>query len=205
MGKVILHAAVTLDGFIADANDNVGPLHEWYFCGDTPLLDPSEKGFHHSGSGSAFKVSRSSAPYVRSMWARIGCIVMGRRLFDLVNGWEGHPPVGDHVVVVSRRPKPVDWHPEASFHFVEDVTAAITTATRLAGDRDIAVTAGSVGGQIFEAGLVDEVAMDLIPVVFGSGRPFFAGVRRSQLLEDPHVVIQGVRVLHLGLKVRGRT
>jgi dihydrofolate reductase len=202
MGKVILHAAMSLDGFIADASDNVGPLHEWYYCGDTPLLDPRAKGFDHSGS--TFKVSRSSAVYVRSVWARIGCIVMGRRLFDLVNGWEGRPPVGDHVVVVSHRPKPPGWHPEASFHFVEDIAAAVATATRLAGDLDIAVNAGSVGSQIFEAELVDEVAMDVVPVVFGSGRPFFTGVERPQLLEDPHVVIQGTRVLHLGLKVRGR-
>lgn len=64
--------------------------------------------------------------------------------------------------------------------------------------------AGSVGSRIFEAGLVDEVAMDVVPVAFGSGRPFFTGVERPQLLEDPHVVIQGTRVLHLGLKVRGR-
>lgn len=202
MGKVILHAAMSIDGFIADANDNVGPLHEWYFCGDTPLLPPGAKGFDHAGS--TFRVSRSSAAYVGSVWARIGCIVMGRRLFDLVNGWEGRPPVGDHVVVVSHRPKPPGWHPEASFHFVEDIAAAIATATRLAGERDIAVNAGSVGGQIFEAGLVDEVAMDVAPVVLGSGRPFFTGVEGPRLLEDPHVLIQGTRVFHLAMKVRGR-
>ena len=43
-----------------------------------------------------FKVSRASADYVRTMWESIGTIVMGRRLFDLVNGWEGDPPAGEH-------------------------------------------------------------------------------------------------------------
>jgi dihydrofolate reductase len=136
------------------------------------------------------------------MWESIGTIVMGRRLFDLVNGWEGRPPAGDHVVVVSHRPKPEGWHPEASYHFVDDVTAAIDKARKLAGDRVIAVNAGDVGGQILAAGLVDEVAMDVVPVVFGSGKRYFGGIDGQHLLEDPDVVIQGERVLHLKFPVR---
>jgi len=127
---------------------------------------------------------------------------MGRHLFDLVNGWEGQPPAGDHVVVVSHRPKPEGWHPEASYHFADNVTAAIDKARELAGERDVAVNAGDVGGQIFAAGLVDEVAMDVVPVVFGSGKRYFGSIGAQHLLEDPHVVIQGERVLHLRFKVR---
>src|SRR6185437_6167063 len=115
----------SVDGFIADNNDDVGPLHDWYFNGDIPITE----------TASRFKISRASAEYVRSMWKTIGTIVMGRRLFDLVNGWEGQPPAGDHVVVVSHRPKPDGWHPEASYHFVDDVTAAIDKAQELAGER----------------------------------------------------------------------
>jgi dihydrofolate reductase len=62
---------------------------------------------------------------------------------------------------VTHRPKPEGWHPEASYHFVDDVTAAVAKAQELAGDRTISVAAGEVGGQILEAGLVDEVAMDV--------------------------------------------
>ena len=51
------------------------------------------------------------------MWESIGTIVMGRHLFDLTNGREGQPPAGDHVAVVSHRPEPDGWHPEASYHF----------------------------------------------------------------------------------------
>jgi dihydrofolate reductase len=136
------------------------------------------------------------------MWEAIGTIVMGRNLFDLVNGWEGHPPAGEHVVVVSHRPKPEGWHPEASYHFVDGVTAAIDKAQELAGERIVAVNAGDVGSQILAAGLVDEVAMDVAPVVFGSGKRYFGGIDGQILLEDPYVVIQGDRVLHLRFKVR---
>ncbi|RKR93013.1 dihydrofolate reductase [Micromonospora pisi] len=202
MGIVIMHSVVSVDGFIADENDDVGPLHEWYFNGDTPITEGSDQPYDHSGVGSRFKVSRASAGYVRRMWNGIGTIVMGRHLFDLVNGWEGHPPAGDHVVVVSHRPKPEGWHPEASYHFLDDVTTAIDKAKELAGGRDVAVDAGNVGGQIFGAGLVDEVAMDVVPVVFGSGKRYFGSIDGQHLLEDPHVVIQGDRVLHLRFKVR---
>lgn len=72
-----------------------------------------------------FKVPRASASYVRPMWDSIGSMVIGRHLFDLTNGWEGKPPAGEHVVVVSHRPRPDGWHPEASYHFAGDVAAAI--------------------------------------------------------------------------------
>lgn len=202
MGTVIMHNVVSVDGFIADENDDVGPLHEWYFSGDSPITEGGSQQYDHSGTGSRFRVSRASAGYVRAMWASIGTIVMGRNLFDLVNGWEGQPPAGDHVVVVSHRPKPEGWHPEASYHFVNDVTDAIDKARELAGERTVAVNAGDVGSQIFAAGLVDEVAMDVVPVVFGSGKRYFGRIDAQHLLEDPHVVIQGERVLHLRFKVR---
>ncbi|EME63351.1 dihydrofolate reductase family protein [Amycolatopsis decaplanina] len=202
MGTVIMHNVMSVDGFIADKNDDVGPLHEWLFSGDVPLLRNEVGEYDHSGTGGGIRVSGKSAGYVRPMWESIGTIVMGRTLFDLVNGWEGKPPAGDHVVVVSHRPKPEGWHPEASYHFVDDVTAAIAKAQELAGERTIAVNAGEVGGQILAAGLVDEVAMDVVPVVFGSGKRFFGGIDGQHLLEDPDVVIQGDRVLHLKYKVR---
>jgi dihydrofolate reductase len=194
MANVVMHNVVSVDGFIADAHDEVGPLFDWYFNGDIALNETS---------GGTMKVSQASAGYVKPMWASIGTIVMGRHLFDLTNGWEGSPPAGEHVVVVSHRPKPEGWHPEASYHFVDDVAQAIATAKELAGDdRIVAVAAGEVGGQAFALGLVDEVAMDVVPVVFGSGKRYFGSVDAQHLLEDPHTVIQGDRVLHLCYRVR---
>ncbi len=190
MGIVVMHNVVSVDGFIADENDEVGPLFEWYSNGDQPL-----------GEGIGM-VSRASADYVRPTWDSIGSMVIGRHLFDITNGWEGTPPTGEHVVVVSHRPKPEGWHPEASYHFVDDVAAALTLARELAGERNVAVAAGDVGGQAFALGLVDEVAMDVVPVVFGSGKRYFGPVDGQHLLEDPDVVIRGDRVLHLRYRVR---
>jgi dihydrofolate reductase len=106
------------------------------------------------------------------------------------------------VVVVTHRPAPDGWDPKAPFHFVDGVEAAVAKAQELAGDRLVEVAAGDVGGQVLAAGLVDEVRMDVVPVVFGSGKRFFGSVRAQHLLEDPDVVIRGNRVLHLRYQVR---
>ncbi|UUU23624.1 dihydrofolate reductase family protein [Streptomyces sp. DSM 40750] len=191
MGTVVMHNVVSVDGFIADANDQVGPLFDWYSNGDVPL----------GGVGRA-KVSKVSAEYVGPMWAGLGALVVGRHVFDITNGWEGTPPAGEHIVVVSHRPRPEGWHPEAPFHFVDGVAEAIAKAQELAGDRTVGVAAGDVGGQAFALGLVDEVAMDVVPVVFGSGKRYFGSTDTQHLLDDPHTVIQGDRVLHLLYRVR---
>ena len=192
MGKVVMYASVSVDGFIADESDDPGPLFEWLLGGDVPLDD---SGF--------LNVSRASYDYTRPYWDQVAVTIAGRHVFDLTDGWDGVPPSSvDHVVVVSHRAKPEGWHPEAPFHFVDGVEAAVAKAQQLAGDRIVEVAAGDVGGQAFAAGLVDEVRMDVAPVVFGSGKRYFGSLDVQQLLGDPEEVIQGNRVLHLRYRVR---
>ena len=103
------------------------------------------------------------------------------------------------MVVVTHRPAPDGWNPAAPFQFVD---AAVANVQELAGDHIVEVAAGDVGGQVLAAGLVDEVRMDVVPVVFGSGKRYFGSIDARHLLEDPDVVIQGNRVLHLRFRVR---
>ncbi|BCJ47826.1 deaminase [Actinoplanes ianthinogenes] len=192
MGKVVMYASVSVDGFVADENDLPGPLFDWLTGGDVAL---DESG--------ALTVSQTSYDCIRPYWDQIGVTIAGRHVFDLTDGWDGKPPGGiDHVVVVTHRGRPEGWHPEAPFHFVDGVEAAVARAQELAGDRVVEVAAGDVGGQVLAAGLVDEVRMDVVPVVFGSGKRFFGSVDAQHLLADPDVVVQGNRVLHLRYPVR---
>jgi dihydrofolate reductase len=192
VGKVVMYSSVSVDGFVADENDQPGPLFDWLSSGDVPLDESGE-----------LKVSQTSYDYTRPYWDQIGATVVGRHVFDMTDGWDGMPPGGiDHVVVVTHRPKPEGWDPDAPFHFVDGVEAAVAKAQELAGDRMVEVAAGDVGGQVLAAGLIDEVRMDVIPVVFGSGKRYFGSVHAQHLLEDPDVVIQGNRVLHLRYRVR---
>ncbi len=192
MATVILHAVVSVDGFIADDNDEVGPLFDWYFNGDLPIAAEAAEARH-----APFRLGPKSHDYVTAFWRSIGATIQGRHLFDLTNGWEAEPPAGDHLVVVSHRPKPDGWHPEADVPFFDDVAAAVEEAKRRAGDRVVAVCAGNVGAQALALGLVDEVAMDVVPVAFGNGKRYFGSLDSQHLLEDPSLVIQGDRVLHL--------
>ncbi|MGD9998682.1 MAG: dihydrofolate reductase family protein [Ilumatobacteraceae bacterium] len=191
-GKVVMYASASVDGFIADENDQPGPLFDWLTGGDVPLDD----------SG-LLNVSQASYDYVRPYWDEIGATVVGRHVFDITDGWEGTPPSGvEHVIVVTHRPAPDGWDPTAPFHFVDDITAAVAMAQQLAGGRTVEVAAGDVGGQVLAAGLIDEVRMDVIPVVLGSGKRYFGSVDAPHLLDDPAVVVQGNRVLHLRYRVR---
>lgn len=192
MGKVVMYASVSIDGFIADEHDQPGPLFDWLISGDVPL---DESG--------VLKVSRTSYDYTRPYWDQIGTTIAGRHVFDLTDGWDGTPPGGvDHVVVVTHRSAPDGWNPEAPFYFIDGVEAAVAKAQELAGERIVEVAAGDVGGQVFAAGLIDEVRMDVIPVVFGSGKRYFGSIQAQHLLGDPEQVIQGNRVLHVRYRVQ---
>jgi dihydrofolate reductase len=192
VGKVVMYGTVSVDGFVADDTDQPGPLFDWLSGGDVALDD----------SG-LVKVSQTSYDHTRPYWDRVGVTICGRHVFDLTDGWDGKPPSGvDHVVVVTHRPAPEGWDPAAPFHFVAGVETAVAKAQELAGDRIVEVAAGDVGGQALAAGLVDEVRMDVAPVVLGSGKRFFGPVHAQHLLADPDVVIQGSRVLHLSYRVR---
>ena len=192
MGTVVMYASVSVDGFIADENDQPGPLFDWLTSGDVPLDD---SGF--------LNVSQTSYDYVRPYWDEIGATIAGRHVFDITDGWDGTPPGGvDHVVVVTHRPPPAGWDPEAPFHFVDGIEAAVAKARELAGGRTVEIAAGDVGGQVLAAGLIDEVRMDVVPAVLGSGKRYFGSVDAQHLLEDPDAVIHGDRVLHLRYRIR---
>jgi dihydrofolate reductase len=197
MGKVVVQATMSLDGFIADPSGRVGPLFDWYGNGDVEVRgnDPDR----------VFNVSAASAEYLRSAWSNVGPGVIGRRLFDLTDGWGGIPPVGDSVYVVTHR-MPAEWieaHPDAPFTFVTDgVASALAKAQAVAGDRVVSLTAGDMTGQALAAGLVDELRIDLAPVLLGTGVRYFGDFTEAeQLLEDP-AVVQGDRVTHLHYRLR---
>lgn len=75
MSTVVMHNVVSLDGFIADADDQVGPLFDWYSNGDQEI-----------DTVVTSTVSKKSADYVQSMMAGVGALVVGRHVFDMTNG-----------------------------------------------------------------------------------------------------------------------
>jgi dihydrofolate reductase len=195
MSTVVVQAVSSLDGYVARPDDLPGPIFDWYEAGDVVV--------HFNNPDAGVHVSRSSADYLDLSDVR--CQVIGRHLFDFVDGWGGEPIVGDHVFVVSHREEPAEWrgrHPEAPYTFCASVEDAMRRATEHAGDGTVVVCAGDVGGQVVAAGLADELAIDLAPVFLGQGKRFLGSVTDEIVLDDPHVVVQGERVLHLRYRLR---
>ena len=202
MGKVTTGLTMSLDGFIAGPND--GPEHplgeggmrlfDWYSSGDTAYVVPS--------GGMTFEVSAQSAEMLRGAFSSIGAIVTGRRTFDITNGWGGRHPLDVPVFVLTHE-APEGWDYEGSpFTFVTDgVESAVEQAGKVAGEKDVAVGAASLVQQCLRAGLLDEVHVDLVPVLLGGG------VRLFDNLGDDHVelertgVIEAPDVTHLTFRV----
>jgi dihydrofolate reductase len=196
MAAVIVQAVASLDGYIARPDDLPGPIFDWYEAGDVEM---------RFNPGQAVHVSEQSAEYLQHQ--DVACQLIGRHLFDFVDGWGGRPIVGDRVFVVTHRDDTEEWrarYPEAPYTFC---TAGIEDAARRArehaGDGSVIVSAGEVAGQIVAAGLADELAIDLAPVFLGQGKKFLGRSTEEIVLEDPHVVLQGTRVLHLRYALRG--
>ncbi len=193
MGKVVANASVSLDGYIAKDDNTIGRLFDWLQNGDVEIPTPA--------GDFAVHLSPASAEWWNSWVSSLGALVCGRTLFDFTDGWNGRHTVDVPVVVVTHE-LPTAWveaHPDAPFHFVTDgVAAAVAKAQEIAGDRTVTVAAGTIAGQCLRLGLLDEVAMDLVPVVMGGGRPYFGDVPVEDItLGDPTSCIQGDRVTHL--------
>jgi dihydrofolate reductase len=194
MGKVVAQAIMSLDGYIAKQDNSIGRLFDWLQNGDVELPTPAGDFTVH--------LTQASSEHWQRWVSSLGALVCGRTLFDVTDGWQGRHTLDVPVVVVTNR-VPTEWveaHPEAPFTFVTDgVAAAVARAQTLAGDRDVTVTGGTIARQCLELGLLDEVAVDLVPVVMGEGnRPLFGKLSADDvLLGNPTVCVQGDRVTHL--------
>lgn len=193
--KVVANMSMSLDGFIEDRDGGVGDLFAWYESGSRSTTMP--------GDEREFRTSEQSAEHLQTAVAETGAVVCGRRLFDLTHGWGGSHPVGAPVFVVTHE-LPDDWpHPDAPLTFITDgVQSAVEQARAAAGDKSVAIASADVGSQCLEAGLLDAIRVDLVPVLLGAGKPFFAGIGKHAKLADPEIT-RGRGVTHMHYRVLG--
>lgn len=194
MGTTIANLAMSLDGFVADPEDRPGPLFDFYDAGPVELV--------LAAGWPAFHMHEPSATLFRDAVARTGCHLVGRRLYDLTDGWGGHPGNEAPVVVLTHE-APDDWpRGGVDYRFCADVETAVATARGLAGDLDVAVAGGQTARACLDAGLLDVIDVTLVPVVMGAGIPWFAGASGPVRLSDPEVT-PAPGVTHLRYRVLG--
>ncbi|HEV8575250.1 MAG TPA: dihydrofolate reductase family protein [Dehalococcoidia bacterium] len=204
MGKVIAGFSTSLDGFIAGPNDNpeqpLGEggerLFEWFFSGDTEFTMPS--------GTMTLKLSRESAQAAVDIFRGTGAIVSGRRSFDVANGWGGRHPIDAPIFVVTHN-VPQDWIEQnkgAPFTFVtEGVETAVEQAQQAAGDKIVGVGGASVAQQCLELGLLDEIYVQLVPVLLRGGVRLFDGLGAKAPELETTRVIDAPGVTHLTYRV----
>lgn len=177
MGKVLYDISMSLDGFITAANvrpeaglgDDGERLHDWAFSSD----DPRNRELLMKG-------------------ASLGAIIAGRNTYDLsVPYWEANGPTGAARVptIVVSHSVPKDIPHDSVYSFAGGVEAALEKAQEAAGDKDVAIMGGAnVARHFIKLGLVDEISIHLVPVLFGSG------IRLVEHL-DSHIPLETIEVI----------
>jgi dihydrofolate reductase len=198
MTKIMTGATMSLDGFIADPqHGGFEYLFQWYGNGDVEIRTANPQV--------SIRTSAEDAEHLRELMTNTGALVVGRRLFDMTSGWGGRHPMGVPTVVLTHTVRD-GWDREnESFAFVTEggIEAAVAKARELAGDKWVGLNGGQIAKQALEAGLLDEVHVDLVPVLLGEGVPFFGKVEGAPVqLEGPIRVREGKGVTHLAYAVR---
>src|SRR5207247_9599946 len=114
MSKVVATMSMAFDGYVADTNDGVAEVFDWYFAGDVEVSTAS------TTSGMTFHVSAPSAEHLRGLTAEAGAMLTGRRTFERADGWGGQHPWDVPAFVVTHH-VPDGWpRPGSTVHFVTD-------------------------------------------------------------------------------------
>jgi dihydrofolate reductase len=197
MSKVTTGASMSLDGYIAGPDESgFDKLFQWYGNGD--VTRPT------THADMTWQMTQASIDHLDSYLESVGVFVVGRRLFDITSGWGGIHPLDKPIVVLSHSDRaPEGWTGDEPFTFVsEGIEAAIAKAQEIAGGKDVGLNGGTIASQALNAGLLDEVWVDLVPVLLGGGTPFFDGLTGGPVdLEGPVSITEGKAVTHLRYRV----
>ncbi|PXY23932.1 dihydrofolate reductase family protein [Prauserella flavalba] len=190
MGTIFSSFTTSLDGFIADENGQVGFLFDWYNNGEVevPLR----------GYGLTFHMSQASADYWQQNDTE-GAFIAGRGIFDDAKGWGGRPPGDSPTIVVTHRPPPEDWPPipDAPFTFVDNLDDALRAARDIAGEGDINVAGADIVRQCLDLGVLDEIRIDLAPVLLHSGTRYLDDITRRGIELTQLQVVEGKNIIHI--------
>lgn len=187
---------MSLDGFIAGPGDDVQRLFAWMFSGDTDYT------VSIGDEEMDLKLDEKSAESYDDAIQTIGAIVSGRRMFDVAHAWGGKHPMDVPVFVVTHSVPPEWADVESPFTFVTDgLESAIAQARQAAGDKNVGVGGADVARQCLKAGLLDEIGIDLVPVLLGDGVRLFEHLGIEPVELEATGMDQGQGVTHLRFRV----
>ena len=188
MSATVLYMSMSLDGFIAGPNEGPGNglgdgghrLHDWYFAGGDD--DVNRK--------------------IKDEFMSTEAVVAGRGTFEPAEGWGGDHHDGVPIWVLSRHEPGIDIGQWPLVSYVTDVGTAMSEAKRAAGDKNVLVHGAAVAQLALAAGLLDELEIHLVPVLFGQGRRLFDNLDPEQIELERTRVLEGDGVTHLHYRVQ---
>jgi dihydrofolate reductase len=198
MSATVLDMSMSLDGFIAGPNE--GPdnglgdgghrLHEWAMTGGDVDLEAMRRSGGVNGK-------------IIDELLSTGAVVAGRGTFELAGGWGGDHHDGVPIFIVARREPGIDIGQWPLVSYVDDVTSAMTQAKEAAGDANVLVHGAGITRLALAAGVLDELELHVIPVLFGQGRRLFEGLAPEQIeLERTRTLEAENGVTHMHYRVR---
>ncbi|WP_458208048.1 dihydrofolate reductase family protein [Haladaptatus sp. NG-SE-30] len=200
--RVVVDLSVSLDGYIAGAND--GPenplgdggelLHDWLFDGTSA-----------SRHNEFFTPVAGSEDFVDEWFETTGALVTGRRTFDLANGWGGNHPLGVPVFVLTHdAPEPGSEESSMGTFVTDGIESALEQARAAAGSKNVSVCAANLAQQYLEAGLIDVIQLHVVPVLLGDGVRLFEDIGGEHVELERTRVIESTDVTHLRYDVVNR-
>jgi dihydrofolate reductase len=197
VSATVLYMSISLDGFIAGPNE--GPdnglgdgghrLHEWGTTGDAVDLDATRRSGGINGQ-------------VIDEFMTMGAVVAGRGTFEPAGGWGGDHHDGVPIFILTRH-DPADLRQWPLVTYVNDVTTAMTRAKEAAGDTNVMVQGAGTAQLAPAAGVLDEIELHVIPVLFGQGRRLFEGLAPEQIeLERTRILEGDGGVTHMHYRVQ---
>ena len=183
MPATVLYMSMSLDGFIAGPNerpdnglgDGGHRLHEWVLAGADDHKEVSDRLAGVNGQ-------------VAKEFMATGAVVAGRGTFEPAGGWGGDHHDGVPIFILTRQ-DPAELRQWPLVTYVNDVTSAMSQAKEAAGVKDVLVHGAGTAQLALAAGVLDELELHLIPVLFGQGRRLFEG------LGPEHIELERTRML----------
>jgi dihydrofolate reductase len=196
MSKIVAIMSMSLDGYVADINDGVAEVFDWY-------MNSGDVEIHTGGSDPmTFRVSQPSADHLNGLISELGAVLTGRRTFDKAEGWGGNHAWGPAFVLTHH--VPAGWpRPNSTVHFVTDgIESAVSQAKTAAAGKSVGVHGADTIQQLLNAGLLDELQVDFAAVLLGSGVRLFDRLADTPVVLGNPTVIRGVGVTHVRYAVR---
>jgi dihydrofolate reductase len=190
MAKLVALMSMSLDGYVADLEDGVDEVFDWYFAGDVdvPTINPDF----------TFHVSPASAEHLRALKDEVGAMLTGRRTSDRAEAWGGQHPFGVPAFVVTHEAPEQQLPAASTVHFITDgLESAVGQAKAAAGDKIVGMHGPDTIRQCLDAGLLDEIRVDLVPLLLGSGIRLFDRIGNAPVTLGNPTVVEGVGVTHL--------